>query len=82
MAISKAEAIQNHQGIIQSEVASLEKKVDDSISCRYDGSPLNIQLNNHPTRFVWELVKRKYHEAGWEIEIHTDQREGTWVTLK
>lgn len=30
---------------------------------------------------VQDAVRRRFAEAGWTISFHSDQRDGSWVTL-
>ena len=41
----------------------------------------NLQPSVDVSYVAQEAVRRRFAEAGWTISFHSDQREGSWVTL-
>lgn len=80
MAVSKQDAVSKLTREQVREVDALEVTIDLEINTRYDGSDLWISTN-WPHAKVQKAIKDRYEAAGWKVEFHSDQRDGSSIKL-
>ncbi|VVB80077.1 Uncharacterised protein [uncultured archaeon] len=61
---------------------ALEKKIDRALMDDYvvgDSCGVCIDLDVSSSDPVYQLIQRKYEEAGWTVKYECDQRDGDFV---
>jgi len=69
----------------QEKLKRFEEEIDRSLMNKRGTQPnnINVDVPRDMSSRDFELIKIKYIQAGWKnVEYHSDQREGEWLTFK
>ncbi|OHA50029.1 MAG: hypothetical protein A2991_01765 [Candidatus Terrybacteria bacterium RIFCSPLOWO2_01_FULL_58_14] len=81
MAITKAEILGRLTQDQEAAASALEATIDAEIRRNYVGRELVVTISHWPHERIRQELERRYREAGWILSFHSDQRDGSWITV-
>jgi len=61
-------------------IRNLENKIDEALTNQFDGRHASVGYNTEGVRgFVLDKLLDQYRDAGWDVKITDDQRDGDYI---
>jgi len=81
MAIKKSDLSKTFTEKQRMEIERFEKIIDDTLREEFADDRVIVTLKGYPDGKVEKELVRRYREAGWKIQFHSEQMGGNWVEL-
>lgn len=60
----------------------MEKEIDKAMQHSFTNVGGTFQIKEGATQGAIREIQHRYQRAGWLVEYHSDQREGSWLAFK